>query len=112
MKITAFSLFDTKTGVYGTPFFMLHVGQAVRAVQDLGNDMNTTIGRHPADYSLVILGEFDDATGAFDNSLVVIGSVVSFLTPRPSPEPLFTQRTVTPPTGGYQNGSDIVEPRS
>lgn len=80
MNVKAFSLYDQKTGIYGVPFFMAHVGQAVRAVIDLATDTNTTIGRHPADYSLVSLGEFDDATGIFvSRPPEAIGSVVSML---------------------------------
>ncbi|AXH74646.1 MAG: nonstructural protein [Microviridae sp.] len=90
MILKAFSLYDTKTGIYGTPFFMAHIGQAVRAIIDLAQDANTTIGRHPADYMLYQLGDFDDAVGMFDHlNPVAIGSVVSML-PRPQPA-LFEQ---------------------
>lgn len=88
MMLKAFALLDTKTGAYGVPFFMAHVGQAVRACMDLGQDMNTTVGRHPADYALVEVGTFDDATGrleaiAFEHH----GTVLGFL-PRPQALPL------------------------
>lgn len=63
MIITAFSLYDTKAGVFHTPFFMTSKGAAMRAVQDLASDMNTIVGRHPADFVLYQLGSFDDQAG-------------------------------------------------
>lgn len=82
MKLKAFSLLDTKTGQFNAPFFMSHVGQAIRAIADLGQDKNTIVGRHPADFALMELGTFDDDTG----HLVAVnpinhGLVVSFLPP-------------------------------
>lgn len=63
MILKAFSLLDMKTGIFNVPFFMAHVGQAVRACMDLGRDTSTTVGRHPADYQLVEIGTYDDQTG-------------------------------------------------
>lgn len=65
MKIQAFSLLDTQAGAYHQPFFMVHVAQAMRAVVDLAQDPNTTVGRYPADFALCLVGVFDDATGRF-----------------------------------------------
>lgn len=89
MITQAFCLYDTKTGIYGVPFFMQHVGEAVRACQDLANDMNTTVGRHPADFMLVRLGSYNDAVGAFDNQQEHIGTVVSMVRPPERQSPLF-----------------------
>jgi len=58
-----FAILDRKVAAYRTPFFMHHRGQAVRAFTDLANDMQTDVGRHPADFVLVELALFDDATG-------------------------------------------------
>lgn len=89
MITQCFSLLDSKTGIYGTPFFMPHVGAAVRACMDLGSDLNTTVGRHPADFYLVLLGSFDDQSGQFTNEQTHIGSVVSMLPPKASLPSLF-----------------------
>lgn len=35
---------------------------------DLANDKNTTVGRHPEDFKLVRLGEFDDIEGTLFGS--------------------------------------------
>lgn len=63
MMLKAFALLDMKTGAFATPFFMHHVGLAVRAVTDLAQDLNTTVGRHPGDFALVEIGSFDDNSG-------------------------------------------------
>jgi hypothetical protein len=88
MITQVFSLFDTKAGIYGQPFFMQHVSQAVRAVQDLCSDGETTVGRHPADFTLCRLGQFDDNTGAFAAEYQNIGPCVSFIERRHAAPPL------------------------
>lgn len=83
MQLRIFALYDIKSGAHGTPFFMHHVGEAVRACIDLGQDANTTVGRHPADFALHELGTFETDTGLIvPQQPVSHGSVVSFL-PRP-----------------------------
>lgn len=80
MILKAFCLLDTKTGMHDAPFFMAHVGQATRAVADTASDTRNLIGRHPSDFCLMGIGEFDDQTGTLHPSLPVNhGSVVSFL---------------------------------
>lgn len=86
MKLIAFTLLDTKTGSFGVPFFMSHVGQAIRACIDLGSDMTTTVARHPADFALCRVGFFDDQTGTLEASTPEnLGVVVNFL-PRTTAE--------------------------
>jgi len=78
-----FSFYDTKAGFFHTPFFFSHPGQAIRAAMDLGGDLSTTIGRHPSDYALYQLGEFDDQTGQATSSQPInLGLVTGFL-PQP-----------------------------
>lgn len=63
MQLRVFCFFDSKVGVFSTPFFCRHVGEALRIAQQLGEDPQTQIGRYPADFSLVEVGSFDDQTG-------------------------------------------------
>lgn len=80
MKLLVFTLLDMKTGHFNTPFFMTHPGQAIRAIMDVGQDPNTTVGRYPADFVLCQLGAFDDQTGSFDQQVPQqLGTVASFL---------------------------------
>lgn len=86
MITIGFSLLDTKTGIFNAPFFMAHAGQAIRACTDLGQDPNTTVGRHPADFMLCQLGTFDDQTGMFAiGTPTPLGTVASFLPVRAMP---------------------------
>lgn len=91
MILKAFSLLDTKTGMFNTPFFMAHTGQAIRACMDLGADLSTTVGRHPADFALCEIGTFDDQAGVLHpHNPVQLGTVASFLPARvPAAAPLF-----------------------
>lgn len=68
MKLKVFSIFDDKAKVYSNPFFMPQSGQAMRAFGDLAVDNTKEIFRHPTDYSLYQVGEYDDASGIFDAS--------------------------------------------
>ena len=63
MKIMIYSVYDIKTKVFGQPNFMLNKGAALRAWQDAANDQQSNIGKHPADYTMFEIGEWDDETG-------------------------------------------------
>lgn len=90
MILKAFSLLDTKTGMFNVPFFLAHEGQAIRSVIDLGQDMNTTVGRHPADFQLCYIGHFDDQTGIMTpEKAIVYGTVASLLPQADQRAPLF-----------------------
>lgn len=63
MVLKVFSVLDTKGDVFMAPFFFSATGQAVRAFSDLANNPDTVVSRHPGDYRLTCIGEFDDSTG-------------------------------------------------
>lgn len=63
MKLHAYSIYDRKALVYNAPFFSVSDGSAVRSFSDLANDLQTTVGRHPGDYVLFRVGDFDDQSG-------------------------------------------------
>lgn len=63
MNLHAYSIYDRKALQYHPPFFAAADGSAARTFQDLANDPQTTIGRHPSDYVLYRVGGWDDATG-------------------------------------------------
>lgn len=66
MILKVFSVFDGAVGAYMAPFFMHSRGQAIRSFSDTADDANSTIGKHPQDYTLFELGEFDDSCARFD----------------------------------------------
>lgn len=65
-----FSVFDSKAACYGTPFFMQREQMAIRSFSDVVNEKgnpNNMYAKHPEDFSLVLVGEFDDDTCTFDS---------------------------------------------
>ena len=64
MILRAYSIFDRKALVYHAPFFAPTDGAAVRSMSDAVQDTNTTFNRHPNDYVLFYVGDYDDTKGA------------------------------------------------
>lgn len=69
MKINIYSVFDVKSQLYGTPFFMLRDEIAQRAFADLVNDKSTMVSRHPEDFLLYKIGEFWDDSGNVSSTI-------------------------------------------
>lgn len=63
MLLRGYTIYDCKALQYHSPWWAASDGAAVRSFQDLVNDVNTTIGRHPGDYSLWFIGTYDDNKG-------------------------------------------------
>lgn len=66
---TVVAVFDSASGLYGTPFNVPSIGVATRSFQDevrRGGDDNQ-MSKHPGDFSLFTLGTFDDQTGRFES---------------------------------------------
>lgn len=63
MILKVYSIRDSKTGIFNSPFFNHTNGEAERNFRDLCNDDKSMPGRHPEDYDLYHLGEYDDNTG-------------------------------------------------
>ena len=74
MKMKMFSVYDIKAEAFMVPWFMPAQGQAVRAFSDLVEDKDSMVGKHPGDYKLVYVGDFDDSTGEFmPSGLISLG---------------------------------------
>lgn len=65
MILRAYTIYDSKSLQYHSPWFAVSDGAACRNFQDLANDLNTMVGRHPRDYSLWLCGTYDDNNGHF-----------------------------------------------
>lgn len=65
MILKIFTVYDSKVEAYKTPFFAQSKGAALRDWSDAVNDPQTMFHRHPEDYVLFELGEYDDQTGQF-----------------------------------------------
>lgn len=68
MLLTVCSVRDVKIEAYGTPFFVVHVGAAVRSFETEINrdDPQNQMFSNPADFSLYQLGTYEDSTGKFN----------------------------------------------
>lgn len=64
MKVILVSVYDVKAEAYNPPAAFVAIGQAVRWFSDLVSDANHPVGKHPSDYRLYRVGEFDDSFGA------------------------------------------------
>lgn len=80
MITKVFSLYDGKAKAFGPPFHMLQRGQALRALQDLVNDDRSMVSRHPQDFVLYQIGDFDDSSGEYLNKVPheLVGMALDF----------------------------------
>ncbi len=58
-------IYDSKAGLYNTPFFMVNDQVALRSFTDLSQDKSTDVGRHPEDFTLFKVGLYDDVIADF-----------------------------------------------
>lgn len=63
MIYRVYSIYDRKALIYYPPFFAATNGQAVRTFTDTANDQNSSIARHPNDYVLFCIGDYNDQNG-------------------------------------------------
>lgn len=68
-----FTIYDDKAKAYLPPFFLPEVGQAIRTFADCVNDPKGehAFSRHPADYTLFLVGEFDQSSGRMEVALAL-----------------------------------------
>lgn len=98
MLLRAYSIYDNKALVYRAPFFASTNGEASRSFADLANDINTIVGKHPADYSLFCVGAYDDQKGQL-HPLLPIEHVVDALTVYQAQQPFPFTEGSSPPNG-------------
>jgi hypothetical protein len=60
MKMKVFSVYDSKVEAYQQPFFMPTEGAAIRLMQQTLEEKNSMLSKFPADYTLHVIGEWDD----------------------------------------------------
>lgn len=109
MVVKIFSIYDNQAMAYTMPVFQGTKGIALRAFMEACNDPSTAFHKHPDDFALFELGEFDDATGDFSQPkkpepVATAREMISRAAPRPSaPEsrinsvPSFTQEQLSKP---------------
>lgn len=75
-----FSIYDEKAEAYLKPFFFPTIGMATRAITDCVNDVNHDFCAHSSDYTLFLLGEWDDDSAMFHEAKQSLGNLVEFKT--------------------------------
>lgn len=75
-----YTVYDSKAEYYLQPIFMNTKGEALRVFADWANDKSTTIGKHPEDYILYEIAEYDNKSGEV-KSLVhtALGKAIEFV---------------------------------
>lgn len=63
-----FTVFDSKAKAYLNPFYMTSFGAAERLFGDMCNEPEHQFHKHPEDFTLFSLGEFNDNNGQFITS--------------------------------------------
>lgn len=67
MIYKVFAVYDSKVKAYMQPFFMQTEGQAIRSWVDAVNDQSTQFYKHPEDFTLFLISEYDEESGKFKN---------------------------------------------
>lgn len=65
MKYVVVCIRDRAVDAFMQPWFVASVGAAVRAFSDEVNKADSPMNKHPDDYDLYEVAQFDDATGEF-----------------------------------------------
>ncbi|AXL14697.1 nonstructural protein [Microviridae sp.] len=58
-----YTIHDIKAKAYAAPFTAKSNGEAIRMLMDTVNDNKTIIARHPGDFTLFKIGDFDPTSG-------------------------------------------------
>lgn len=82
MNHTAFTIYDQKALAYLPPFFLHNRHMAERTFADCVNSHDHQFGKHPEDYTLFIIGEYDDRTGVLTpQNPELVGNGVDYIDP-------------------------------
>jgi len=81
-----FTIHDAAAQAYLAPFVLHAEGIAIRTFTDCINDPDHAFGRHPKDYTLMVIAEFDDSTGLIKpyQSQKPLGNGLSFVQNQPT----------------------------
>lgn len=79
MQVKVYAIRDAKTEAWLQPMFFVNTAQALRQFGDSLQDENT-FSKHPEDFSLWQLGEYDDTTGKLSplDTPTCIGQAVEY----------------------------------
>lgn len=80
MIYKVFSVYDSKAKSYSQPFFAINEELAIRMFASAIGDPKSELCKHSADFSLHLLGAFDDSSGTFHDQIekLNLGLAASF----------------------------------
>lgn len=75
-----FTIFDSKAEAFLPPFFLPTKAMAVRVFTDCVNDEEHNWGKHPEDYTLFQLGNWNDSSAVIemDEPKIAVGNGMEF----------------------------------
>lgn len=90
MKSGVYSIFDSAVQAFMQPYVAQTDGQAIRAFQDTANDEKTSVNKHPDQYTLFRIAEFDDSDGQMTPLIPVksLGTAIQYIIPKVDRESL------------------------
>jgi len=76
-----FAVFDSKASAFLQPFFSPTTATGMRAFESACKDENQMFARHPEDFTLFELGDWDPAEGSFEahESKRSLGTALEFV---------------------------------
>lgn len=66
MRYKVLTIRDRAADVFSQPFFSQSIGAAIRGFGDEVKRDGSNINKHPEDYDLYHIADFDDETGGFE----------------------------------------------
>lgn len=66
MKLSIFSVYDSKANAFIPPFVLPNEAMAKRVFADCANDPNHNFCKWSNDFNLFMIGEFDDISGTIE----------------------------------------------
>lgn len=75
-----FSIFDQKAAAYFPPFYLQNKALAIRTFGDMVNNPESRINKHPEDYTLFHLGQWNDNSSEHElfKSIKSLGNGLEF----------------------------------
>lgn len=88
MKLSAYSLRDTKAEVFAAPFFVPNDAIAIRLLSQLVTDTRNDLGKYPQDFMLYRIGTYDTESAKLESCNVDLVCTASSCLPKPDPRQL------------------------
>lgn len=82
MRMSVYSVYDTKAEAFLQPFFAPTHGSALRSFADAAQDEKHQFHKHAADYNLFHIGYFDEEKGILsplETGVVNMGNAIEYL---------------------------------